>query len=70
MSRVEALLRERQGYVLRNLPARIKQVDAELARLGFAAETVVADAAVETAEARPTRTPKAKPVKPEIATED
>ena len=41
MSRVEALLRERKGYVLRNLPARIKQVDAELARFGFAAETEI-----------------------------
>lgn len=35
---VEALLRERQGYVIRGLAERIAAVDAELARLGFEVE--------------------------------
>jgi hypothetical protein len=46
MSRVDALLTEREGYVRRNLPARVAQVDAELARFGVVVE-------VETAEAPP-----------------
>lgn len=56
MPRVESLLREREGYVLRNLPARVAQVDAELARLGFAVETADAPPVVERAVAR--RKPK------------
>lgn len=44
MSRVDALLREREGYVRRNLPGRIAQVDAELARYGLAVEVETADA--------------------------
>ena len=35
---VEALLRERQGYVTRGLPDRVAAVDAELARLGHEVE--------------------------------
>ncbi len=35
---VEALLRERQGYVTRDLPDRVAAVDAELARLGHVIE--------------------------------
>lgn len=31
---IAALLEERRGYVIRNLPERVKAVDAELARLG------------------------------------
>lgn len=56
MPRVESLLREREGYMLRNLPARVAQVDAELARLGFAVETADAPPVVERAVAR--RKPK------------
>lgn len=45
MSDVESLLREREGYVRRGLKDRVAQVDAELARHGFAVE--------ETADAGP-----------------
>lgn len=34
MPRIDALLEERRGYVLRNLPDRVAQVDAEIKRLG------------------------------------
>lgn len=46
---IEALLIERNGYVLRNLPARIKAVDEALAALGHKASS-----AKETATAEPT----------------
>ncbi len=45
---VEALLRERQGYVVRDLPDRVAAVDAELSRLGH----VVEDAPKPRARAR------------------
>lgn len=32
---IEALLEERRGYVMRNLPDRIKAVDAALRELGY-----------------------------------
>lgn len=35
---IEALLFERQGYVTRDLPDRVKQVDAALAALGYVSE--------------------------------
>lgn len=35
---VEALLRERDGYVVRGLPERVAQVDASLAALGHVTE--------------------------------
>ena len=60
MSRVDALLREREGYVRRNLPARVAQVDVELARFGVAVETA-AVAPAENAAARKPK-PKAAPV--------
>ena len=31
---IDALLEERRGYVVRNLPDRVAQVDAEIERLG------------------------------------
>lgn len=34
MSMIDALLEERRGYVVRNLPDRVAQVDAEIERLG------------------------------------
>jgi len=46
---IAALLIERAGYVRRNLPARIKAVDAALAALGHQRETAALDAAVERA---------------------
>jgi hypothetical protein len=49
---VAGLIEERRGYVLRDLPDRIAQVDSELARFG---------AAVETAEDKPKRGRGAKP---------
>ena len=47
------MLEERRGYVVRGLKDRIAQVDAELARLGFAVEDERAEPAVETADAGP-----------------
>lgn len=44
MSEVEALLREREGYVVRGRKDRVAQVDAELKRLGFAVETETTEA--------------------------
>lgn len=43
---VASLLREREGYARRGLKDRIAQVDAQLARLGYAVE--------ETADTAPT----------------
>lgn len=52
MSRVDALLREREGYVKRNLPDRVAQVDAELVRHGHIIEEATEQAPVETAVRR------------------
>ncbi len=41
-NRIRALLEERRGYVLRNLPERIAAVDAELAALGYQAPRAAA----------------------------
>jgi hypothetical protein len=49
MSPIEALLRERAGYVARGLPARVRSVDAELARLGYAVTSDVLPDEVEAA---------------------
>lgn len=38
---IAALLRERAGYQARGLPARVAQVDAELAQLGHTVEAAV-----------------------------
>lgn len=46
---VAALLRERQGYVQRELPERVAQVDAELDRLGYVDEKSARRAAKKTA---------------------
>lgn len=35
---ISALLEERRGYVARGLDSRVRQVDAELARLGYRVE--------------------------------
>jgi hypothetical protein len=51
---IEALLLEREGYLRRNLPDRVKAVDAELSAAGYkkaapAVETATADPVVEQA---------------------
>lgn len=52
-SQIQALLRERDGYVLRGLSNRVAAVDAELKRLGYKPP-----AEVETSD-RPRRSRKA-----------
>lgn len=52
---IEALLFERQGYIVRDLPDRVKSVDAALADLGYKATAPAA----ETAAAPKPRTRKA-----------
>jgi hypothetical protein len=47
---IDALLVERLGYVRRNLPHRVAQVDAVLRELGYAVEeTASVESPVETA---------------------
>lgn len=58
MASIHALLRERAGYVARNLPDRVAQVDAQLVLLGYVVpvvETAQADSQPETAAAPPVR---------------
>ena len=43
-NRIRALLEERRGYVLRNLPDRVAAVDAELAALGYREATTAGPA--------------------------
>ena len=60
--RLESLKRERLGYLVRNLPDRVAQVDAEIARIIGEPDSVntAADTApVETAARRPGRPRKA-----------
>lgn len=56
---IEALLTEREGYVRRNLPDRVKQVDEALRHAGYTADK---PATVETATADPVAERAAKPV--------
>jgi len=53
-SYVQALLHEREGYLKAGRKDRVRQVDAELARQGFAVDDVetAVDGAPETATAR------------------
>jgi hypothetical protein len=60
MSRVEALLREREGYVRRGLTERVAAVDAELARLGAVPPEIEAAAIVPSERATPSRARKTK----------
>lgn len=55
MDQIDALLREREGYVARGLPDRVKAVDAELAALGHkvAPEKATAPAPETTAAPKP-----------------
>ena len=50
---IEALLAERNGYVNRKLPARIKAVDDALSSLGYKAKEIIKETATaEPAEER------------------
>jgi hypothetical protein len=60
MSRVEALLREREGYVRRGLPDRVAAVDAELVRLGAVPSEIEAAATAPPERATPSRARKTK----------
>lgn len=57
---IAALLEERRGYVLRNLPDRVAEVDARLAWLGYhETETATIEPQTETAtRKKPTRRKK------------
>lgn len=56
---ITALLAERHGYVLRNLPERVAAVDARLAALGHQIETATVQPQVETAaRKKPTKRKK------------
>ena len=56
---IAALLEERRGYVVRNLPDRVKAVDEQLARLGYKApaapSTAQAPAPEKAVAPKPTR---------------
>lgn len=54
---IEALLIEREGYVRRNLPERVKQVDDALRAAGYTKTTTP----IETATAEPVIERAAKP---------
>lgn len=56
---VRALLEERQGYVKRGLPDRVKAVDDSLARLGYVVESATIEPATERAvKKKPSRKTK------------
>lgn len=56
---ISALLTERLGYVRRNLPDRVAEVDARLAALGHEIETATVQPQVETAaRKKPTKRKK------------
>lgn len=57
---IEALLVEREGYVRRNLPDRVKLIDAELAKLG-AKPLEAATVEPEAERAVPAKARKKKP---------
>lgn len=58
---IATYLEERRGYVLRNLTDRVRQVDTQLARLGYKAapETAQAPVAERAIAPRPSRGRKA-----------
>ena len=62
---IEALLIEREGYVRRNLPDRVKQVDDALRHAGYTKTT----ASVETATAEPVVERASKPATRKRATD-
>ena len=55
---VAALLKERQGYVNRNLPDRVKAVDLQLRKLGFSVSDVEEEVAVAPPKAERAVKPK------------
>lgn len=62
---IEALLIEREGYVRRNLPDRVKQVDDALRHAGY----TKTNAPVETATAEPVVERASKPATRKRATD-
>jgi hypothetical protein len=62
---IDALLIEREGYVRRNLPDRVKQVDIALRDAGYTKTS----APIETATAEPVVERAAKPATRKRATE-
>jgi hypothetical protein len=62
---IDALLIEREGYVRRNLPDRVKQVDVALRDAGYTKTS----APIETATAEPVVERAAKPVTRKRATD-
>jgi hypothetical protein len=63
---IDALLIEREGYVKRNLAARVKEVDAQLSALGH--KTKRSESVVETATAEVEVETAAKPAPKKRAT--
>ncbi len=63
---IDALLIEREGYVRRNLPDRVKQVDVALRDAGY---TKTSAPVVETATAEPVVERAAKPATRKRATD-
>lgn len=61
MSEVEALLREREGYLVQGKKDRVAQVDAELKRLGFAVGKLDKGDPEAATKSTPERAVKAKP---------
>lgn len=61
MSELEALLREREGYLVRGRKDRVAQVDAELKRLGFAVGKLDKGEPEAAVVERPEKAVKAKP---------
>ncbi len=57
---VEALLVEREGYLARDRPDRVAQVDAELAKLGLAVEAPEAAVALPEVETAVAAKPKGR----------
>lgn len=51
--RIDALLWERKGYVVRGLDSRVADVDAALAALGYTTESAAAPAAETAAAPKP-----------------
>ena len=57
---IEALLVEREGYVRRNKPDRVKQIDEQLRELGFDKKLAPVEAAAIEPETEQAVKPRAK----------
>jgi hypothetical protein len=60
VSEIESLLRERAGYVMRNLTDRIRAVDVALAALGHKTAPAIETAAVAPPETATVKTRRAR----------